>query len=406
MWDAHYFQVVDTGGILFDDKAGEVFAKHIRMQAEIALKECSVAMLVVDGQEGITNLDLEIARYLRKQAKPVYVAVNKCESHMKSNEQTLPFRKFGFGALFPVSGLHGSGLGDILDAIIEDGHLPKITKVAKENVTNVALVGRPNAGKSSLFNRLYGGERSIVSELPGTTRDSVDAVLTWNESLYRIIDTAGIRKKSKIPHGSEYLMVNRALKAIKRADVCLLVIDAPEGIKEQDRILSNTIAAEGRACIIVLNKWDVIPNKDGSMYHQGVEYVHEALPRIAWADVIMVSAKTGQRCLKIMEMVEKAKESHRRRYSTSVINQVLKDALLWQSPPTITSQHAMGRIYYATQTSTAPPSISLFCNSPLVRIFLSIFLFLSFNLLLCEIHLITLLIDYCCTLPSADPRFI
>ena len=237
---------------------------------------------------------------------------------------------------------------------------------------NVAIVGRPNVGKSSLLNTIFGSNRAIVSDVAGTTRDSIDAIMERPPpasdpdglpTIYRFVDTAGIRRKGKVEFGPEFFMVNRALRAIRRADVVLLVLDATAGVTEQDRILAQKVSDDGRACVIICNKWDAVIDKDSSTYDQSVKYFREELPQVRWAPILFVSAATGQRCGKIYDAVDGAVQAHRRRISTSVLNEVLRDAVLWQPPPA-RRNGAQAKIYYGSQVSTRPPTIVVFVNDP------------------------------------------
>lgn len=363
MWNDYNFQVVDTGGIVFDD-TDDIFADRITQQAIQALNEADAAIMVCDGKEGVTQLDEALADWLRKNNKKVklYLAVNKCESETVGLSQAQDFWTLGLGDPYPVSGIHGTGIGDLLDKIIEETNMKKVTNVLKENSTNIAFVGRPNVGKSSLFNRLYGQDRSIVSSVAGTTRDCIDALITRNGEQYRIIDTAGIRKRGKVEYGAEFFMVNRAFKAMRRAEVVVLMLDAVDGIVDQDRILAERIAEEGRSCVIALNKWDVVPSKDDKTYLKAIDNIRSSLPVLRWADVVLMSALTGQRTEKLFESIDKAAKQFARRIPTATLNEVVQDATMWMAPPTIGSR--AGRIYYSLQTSTAPPTIVMFCNDP------------------------------------------
>ena len=283
-WGDYNFQVIDTGGIIFDD-SDDIFATQITDQALLAITEASVVIIVCDGQVGVQPLDQSLADWLRKHCKlPIYVAVNKCESERMGIAQAQDFWSLGFGSPYPLSAIHGTGISDLLDEVTTK-HLPKVQNVLPENATNVAFIGRPNVGKSSLFNNLYGSARAIVSNIAGTTRDAVDALITRGNSSYRIIDTAGIRRKPKVEFGAEFFMVNRAFKAIRRSDVVVLLLDAVDGIVDQDRILAERIHKEGRSCIIALNKWDLIPQKDDKSYLKAIDNIRAALPILKWAEV-------------------------------------------------------------------------------------------------------------------------
>jgi len=356
-WGDRDFLVVDTGGLVFDDETE--FLPLIRQQAMTALAEASAAIFVVDGQAGLTSGDEEIAQWLRQQPVPVLLAVNKCESPDQGLVQASQFWELGLGEPLPISGIHGSGTGDLLDLLVV--HLPKVTEFIDEEI-GIAIVGRPNVGKSSLLNAFVGENRAIVSPISGTTRDAIDTVIKRGEQTYRLIDTAGIRKKKNVEYGPEFFGINRAFKAIRRADVVLLVIDAVDGVTEQDQKLAGIIEQEGRACVIVVNKWDAI-EKDSNTIYDYEKQIKDRLHFIDWAAMIFVSAQTGQRVEKILDLVQTATEQHRRRVSTAVINQVIEESVSWTSPPT-TRQGRQGKIYYGTQVKSEPPTIVLFVNAP------------------------------------------
>ncbi|MDF5707649.1 MAG: ribosome biogenesis GTPase Der [Nostoc sp. S4] len=355
-WNDRDFLVVDTGGLVFNDDTE--FLPLIRQQALTALTEASAAIFVVDGQIGPTSADREIAEWLRQQSVPVLLAVNKCESPEQGLIQAAEFWELGLSEPYPVSAIHGSGTGDLLDELIN--HIPPIGEIPENNEIKVAIVGRPNVGKSSLLNAFVGKERAIVSPISGTTRDAIDTVVERDGQTYRLIDTAGIRKKKQIEYGTEFFSINRAFKAIRRADVVLLVLDALDGVTEQDQKLAGRIIEEGRACIIVVNKWDAV-EKDSYTIYDYEKSLQARLHFTEWAETIFVSALKGQRVEKILDFVKIAAESHKRRVSTSVINEVLTDALSWHSPPASRGGR-QGKIYYGTQVSTQPPTIALFVN--------------------------------------------
>ena len=391
--NGRFFQVVDTGGLLFDDDPQNVFLPQIREQALVAMREASGVVLVVDGQEGVHPVDVEVASFLRREcldatdrSSPpprVVVAVNKCESVRFGDAQAAEFWRLGLGEPIPVSGIHGGGVAEVLDRLCEEIPEPQPRRMdengrwildeppddLKAGILNVAIIGRPNVGKSSLLNRFLGSERAIVSEVPGTTRDAVDELLvvtdprTGDEYGYRLIDTAGIRRKKSISYGTEFFMINRAFKAIRRADVVLLVLDMTQGVYEQDATLAERIADDGRACIIVGNKWDAVEGKDDRAYRAALRKVRERLPMLSWADALLVSAMSGQRVPRILDLVNAAAEQHGRRVRTAVLNEVLMEAIRWQPPPS-TRQGKNGKVYYATQVSTRPPTFALFVNDP------------------------------------------
>lgn len=365
-WQDREFLVVDTGGLVFDDDTE--FLPLIREQAMAAMAEASAAIFVVDGQEGPTAADEEIAEWLRQQSVPVLLAVNKCESLEQGLIQAAQFWELGLSEPYPVSAIHGAGTGELLDDLIT--HLPPVAEVEETPETKVAIVGRPNVGKSSLLNAFTGENRAIVSPISGTTRDAIDMVVErpvdsqeGDESkTYRIIDTAGIRKKKNVDYGPEFFGINRAFKAIRRSDVVLLVIDALDGVTEQDQKLAGRIADEGRAAVIVVNKWDAV-SKDSYTIYEYEKLVRERLNFIDWAEIIFVSALTGKRVEKILDLVDTAATNHRRRVTTSVINEVIEDAVSWHTPPTSRSGR-QGKLYYGTQVASQPPTIVLFVNDP------------------------------------------
>jgi GTP-binding protein len=357
-WGDREFQVVDTGGLVFDDDTE--FLAEIREQAIAALNEASATIFVVDGQTGVSEADREIAEWLRRQDVPVFLAVNKCESVEQGIIQAAQFWELGLGEPYPISAIHGSGTGDLLDEAIEC--LPSIDLLPEVEEIKVAIIGRPNVGKSSLLNALTGEKRAIVSPISGTTRDTIDMVIQRDEQTYRLIDTAGIRKKKNIDYGAEFFAINRAFKAIRRSDVVLFVLDAIDGVTDQDLKLAGRIIEEGRAVVIIINKWDAI-EKDSHTIYEYERMLEDRLYYMSWAEKLFISAQTGQRVDKILDLVDTAAQAHRRRVSTSVINEVLQEAVTWHSPPT-SRQGKQGKIYYGTQVSSQPPSIALFVNDP------------------------------------------
>jgi GTP-binding protein len=357
-WQDREFQVVDTGGLVFDDDTE--FLPLIREQAMAALAEATAAILVVDGQLGPTPADGEIADWLRTQNVPVVLAVNKCESPQEGLIQAAQFWELGLDEPFPISAIHGSGTGELLDQLIT--HLPPVSEITETLETKVAIIGRPNVGKSSLLNALTGEKRSIVSPVSGTTRDAIDMVVERDGQRYRLIDTAGIRRKKNVNYGAEFFGINRAFKAIRRADVVLLVIDVIDGVTEQDIKLASRVIEEGKAAIIIANKWDAIDKDTHTIYEYQKEIAHR-LYFMDWADTIFVSALTGKRVEKILDLIDQAAQGHQKRVSTAVINEVLEEALSWHSPPT-SRQGKQGKIYYGTQVGIKPPTIALFVNDP------------------------------------------
>ncbi|MDE5080772.1 MAG: ribosome biogenesis GTPase Der [Trichodesmium sp. St18_bin1] len=357
-WQDREFQVVDTGGLVFEDNTE--FLPLIREQALAALTEASVAIFVVDGQTGITGGDEEIAQWLRQQPVRTLLAVNKCESITEGLTQAAMFWELGLGEPYPISGIHGNGTGELLDDLIT--YLPNVGEIPENNEIKIAIVGRPNVGKSSLLNSFIGEKRAIVSPISGTTRDAIDTIVERNGKTYRLIDTAGIRKKKNVEYGAEFFGINRAFKAIRRAEVVLFVIDALDGVTEQDQKLANRIIEDGRACVIVVNKWDAVEKDTYTIYTYEQE-VRSRLYFVEWAEMIFVSALTGKRVEKIIDLIDNAANEYQRRVTTSVINEVLEEAISWNSPPT-NRQGRQGKIYYGTQVTSKPPTIALFVNDP------------------------------------------
>jgi GTP-binding protein len=355
-WSGRDFSVVDTGGLVFNDDTE--FLPLIRQQALTALREACAAIFVVDGQTGPTPADEEIASWLRQQPIPVLLAVNKCESPEHGVIQAADFWQLGLSEPYPISAIHGSGTGELLDELLH--YIPTVAPEIDAEEIKVAIIGRPNVGKSSLLNAFVGEERAIVSPISGTTRDAIDTLIEREGQTYRLIDTAGIRKKKNVEYGAEFFSINRAFKAIRRSDVVLLVLDAVDGATEQDQKLAGRIMEEGRACVLVVNKWDAV-EKDSYTIYDYEKALQERLHFTEWADTIFVSALSGQRVEKILEFVNQASEAHKRRVSTSVINEVLTDAVSWHSPPTSRGGR-QGKIYYGTQVTTQPPTIALFVN--------------------------------------------
>lgn len=357
-WQDREFQVVDTGGLVFDDDTE--FLPLIREQAMAALVEATAAIFVTDGQLGPTPADQEIATWLRTQNVPVVLAVNKCESPQEGLIQAAQFWELGLGEPFPISAIHGSGTGEMLDQLIT--YLPPMDEIPETEETKVAIIGRPNVGKSSLLNVLTGEKRSIVSPISGTTRDAIDMVVEKDGKRYRLIDTAGIRRKKNVNYGAEFFGINRAFKAIRRADVVLFVIDVLDGVTEQDLKLAGRIIEEGKAAIIIVNKWDAV-DKDSHTIYEYKQEIGARLYFMDWAETIFVSALTGKRVEKILDLIDNASQGHKKRVSTAVINEVIEEAVSWHSPPT-SRQGKQGKIYYGTQVAVKPPTIALFVNDP------------------------------------------
>jgi GTP-binding protein len=357
-WGDRTFMVVDTGGLVFDDDSE--FLPEIREQANLALAEASVAVVIVDGQQGLTPADQGIADWLRSQKVPVLLAVNKCESPEQGLAMAGEFWRLGLGEPHPVSAIHGAGTGDLLDKVI--GFLPAVELQEGEEPIQLAIIGRPNVGKSSLLNAVCGENRAIVSPIRGTTRDTIDTTLEREGKTWKLLDTAGIRRRRSVNYGPEFFGINRSFKAIERSDVCVLVIDALDGVTEQDQRLAGRIEEDGRACVVVVNKWDAI-EKDSHTMPAMERELRAKLYFLDWAPMLFTSALSGQRVQAIFPLALLAVEQHRRRVTTSVVNEVLKEALSWRTPPSSRGGR-QGRLYYGTQVSVRPPSFTLFVNDP------------------------------------------
>ena len=357
-WGDRTFKVVDTGGLVFDDDSE--FLPEIREQANLALAEAAVALVIVDGQQGCSAADEAIATWLRGHNVPVLLAVNKCESPDAGLAMAAEFWGLGLGEPYPISAIHGAGTGDLLDRVI--GFLPPTDEEGGEEPIQMAIIGRPNVGKSSLLNAICGEQRAIVSPIRGTTRDTIDSTVERENHTWKILDTAGIRRKRSVNYGPEFFGINRSFKAIERSDVCVLVIDALDGVTEQDQRLAGRIEEDGRACVVVVNKWDAI-EKDSHTMPAMEKELRAKLYFLDWAPMLFTSALSGQRVTAIFPLAKMAVEQHRRRVSTSVVNEVLQEALRWRTPPT-TRGGRQGRLYYGTQVASGPPSFTLFVNDP------------------------------------------
>lgn len=357
-WNGTEFVIVDTGGL--EPRNNDFMMTKIKEQAEVAMNEADVILFVVDGKAGLNPLDEEIAYILRKKQKPIILCVNKIDNFVEQQDDVYDFWGLGFENLVPISGGHKVNLGDLLDLVtemIEKIELPE----EEEDVLKLAIIGKPNAGKSSLVNRLSGEERTIVSNIAGTTRDAIDTVVEYNEKRYMIIDTAGIRRKSKVEESLEYYSVLRAIKTIKRADVCILMLDGQEGLTEQDKRIAGIAAEELKPIVVVVNKWDLVDKNKVTMKSMREELYAE-LPFLSYAPIEFVSALTGQRTTKILEISDTIYEEYTKRISTGLLNTVLKEAVLMNNPPT--RKGRVVKINYATQVSVAPPRFVLFCNYP------------------------------------------
>ncbi|MGX9133820.1 ribosome biogenesis GTPase Der [Rummeliibacillus sp. JY-2-4R] len=355
-WLTHEFNIIDTGGI---DIGDEPFLDQIRHQAEIAMDEADVIIFMVNGREGVTLADEHVAKILYKTKKPVVLAVNKVDNPDMRN-MIYDFYALGFGDPFPISGSHGLGLGDLLDEVAK--HFPKEDEVQyDENVIKFSLIGRPNVGKSSLVNAFLGDDRVIVSDVAGTTRDAIDSNYVYDGQEYIIIDTAGMRKKGKVYESTEKYSVLRALRAIERSDVVLVVLNGEEGIQEQDKKIAGYAHQAGRAVIIVMNKWDTV-EKDEKTMNEKTKEIREQFQFLDYAPIIFVSAKTKKRVHAILPIINRVSENHAMRIQSSILNEVISDAVARNPAPTDKGRRL--RIYYVTQVAIKPPTFVVFVNDP------------------------------------------
>ena len=357
-WNSRKFILVDTGGI--EPKSDETIPKQMRVQAEIAVATADVIIFMCDIRAGLLSDDRDIAMMLKKSGKPIIVAVNKSDKVGELPYEFYEFYELGFDREpIALSSLHGTGSGDLLDAVIEECNFDE-NDSDDENVINVAVIGKPNAGKSSIINRMCGEDRVIVSDIAGTTRDAVDTRVENDHGIYNFIDTAGIRRHSKVEDRIEKFSVIRANMAVERADVCLLMIDAKDGVTEQDEKIAGIAHEAGKACIIVINKWDSI-EKENNTVNEYNKRIRTALAYMPYAPIIYVSALTGQRCANIYELINKVYEESRRRITTGMLNDLLNDATTRVQPPSDRGKRL--KVYYMTQTQIAPPTFVIFCNS-------------------------------------------
>ena len=353
-WLTHDFNIIDTGGIEIGD---EPFLEQIRQQAEIAIQEADVIIFMTNGREGVTAADEQVAKILYKTKKPVVLAVNKIDNP-DMREMIYDFYALGFGEPWPISGSHGIGLGDLLDECAK--HFPQDDEEQYgDDVIKFSLIGRPNVGKSSLVNAFLGQERVIVSNIAGTTRDAIDTPYEYDGQEYVIIDTAGMRKKGKVYETTEKYSVLRALRAIERSDVVLVVLNAEEGIQEQDKKIAGYAHEAGKAVIIVVNKWDAI-EKDEKTMNFYTQQIREHFLFLEYAPIIFVSANTKQRVHQILPIIQRVSENHAMRIQSSILNEVIEDAVARNPAPTDKGRRL--RLYYATQVAIKPPTFVVFVN--------------------------------------------
>ena len=355
-WLNHSFSMIDTGGIEMDSK--DKMLKHMREQADIAIDTADVILFLVDVRQGLVDADFKVADMLRKSGKPVILVVNKVDNFEKYMPDVYEFYNLGIGDPHPISAASKLGIGDMLDAVLELFDLEKIEE-EEDDRPKIAIVGKPNAGKSSLINNLLGENRVIVSDVAGTTRDAIDTEIVYNGTEYVFIDTAGLRRKSKIKENIERYSIIRTVAALERSDVVILMIDATEGVSEQDAKIAGIAHDRGRGLIIAVNKWDAI-EKDNHTVKEYTKKVRDILSFVPYAEIIFISALTGQRTKKIFDMLETVIENHAMRIQTGVLNEILMEAVALQQPPSDKGKRL--KLFYMTQVSTKPPTFVLFVN--------------------------------------------
>ncbi len=357
-WLDHEFKLIDTGGIEVSNN--EEIKTMVKKQSELAIEEADYILFVVDGRSGLTALDEKVAQILRKSNKKVFVVVNKIEDFNKMQENVWEFYSLGFKVVVPISAEHGKNLGDLLDHVIAEFD-DEIVEEDKEDIINIAVVGKPNVGKSSLVNYLVGHERVIVSNIPGTTRDAIDTVIEYNDIKYNFIDTAGLRRKARVHDDIEYYSNIRAIRAIERADGVLMMIDAEEGVTEQDKKISGYAHDAGKAMVIAINKWDLV-NADSDEMARYRDEVYYNLKFLNYVPISFISAIDGKRVDEVLELLEYSVDQNSKRVKTGLLNEVITEAVQLREPPTKKGKQL--KIYYCSQVGVKPPTFVFFVNNP------------------------------------------
>lgn len=355
-WLDRKFTLIDTGGM--EMNAEDVILKQILQQAQIAIETADVIIFVTDVKQGVTDDDKQVANMLRRTKKPVILAVNKVDNVQRDTLEIFEFYELGIGEPMAVSAGQALGLGDLLDVVVE--HFPpKVESDEDEDIIKVAIIGKPNVGKSSLINKILGEDRLIVSDIPGTTRDAIDTLIEVEGQKYMFIDTAGMRRKSKVKEEIERFSIIRAVAAVERCDVAILVIDANEGVTDQDAKIAGIAHERGRAVILAVNKWDTIEKNDKTM-NEYLKEIGNELAYMAYAPRVFISALTGQRITRMLELIQTVHQNHALRISTGLLNDVLIEAMAMQQPPAEKGRQL--KIYYMTQVSVKPPTFVIFAN--------------------------------------------
>ena len=354
-WLNYKFTMIDTGGI--EPESSDIIIKQMRRQAQIAIEMADVILFIVDGKEGLTASDIEVAQMLRKSKKRIVLAVNKIDN-LKDEDNSYEFYNLGIGDPVTISAAQGKGLGDLLDEVVKDFDA-LMEEEQDDEYIRIAMIGKPNVGKSSLINRLLGEDRNIVSNVPGTTRDAIDSYLETEEGKFILIDTAGLRRKSKVKEEIERYSVVRTYAAIERADVCILMIDANEGITEQDEKIVGYAHELNKAIMVVVNKWDLIEKDDKTLSNYQKD-LQQNLKFMPYAQYMFISALTGQSVNKILKVAKGCYDNYCKRVSTGILNEVINKAILMKEPPVVGLKRI--KIYYATQVATKPPKFVFFVN--------------------------------------------
>jgi GTP-binding protein len=361
-WLNYSFTMIDTGGI--EPERDDIIVKQMRRQANIAIETADVIVFIVDGKEGLTPADNEVATMLRKSKKPVVLVVNKVDS-LKEEDNAWEFYNLGIGDPVTISASQGLGLGDMLDKVVENID-KSVYEEEEDEYIRIAMIGKPNVGKSSLINKLLGEERVIVSDVPGTTRDAIDSYLETENGKFILIDTAGLRRKSKVKEEIERYSVVRTYAAIERADVCILIIDATEGITEQDEKIIGYAHEMRKAIMVIVNKWDLV-EKDDKTLDKFKKDLQQNLKFLSYAEYLFISALTGQRVGKVLDIAKYCYDNYNKRISTGILNDVISKAVLMKEPPVVSLKRM--KIYYVTQVATRPPKFVFFVNDESTRQF-------------------------------------
>ena len=356
-WLDHAFTLIDTGGI--EPDSSDIILSQMREQAQIAIDTADVILFIVDVKQGLVDSDMKVADMLRKSRKPVLLVVNKVDDFNKFLLDTYEFYNLGIGDPIPISAANRLGIGDMLDKVVEHFVDEKLVDEEEDDRPKIAIIGKPNVGKSSLINKLIGENRVIVSDIAGTTRDAIDTPVKYNGKEYVFIDTAGLRRKNKVKEDLEHYMIIRTVSAVERADVVVLVIDANEGVTEQDAKIAGIAHERGKGFIVAVNKWDLVEKNDKTIY-RFTEKVRSTLSFMPYAEMLFISAKTGQRIGKLYETIDAVIENCSLRVATGVLNEIMSEAVAMQQPPSDKGKRL--RLYYITQVAVKPPTFVIFVN--------------------------------------------